>query len=365
MARPAAVERGLFYPTPAAVLTHLLRVAVPAPGAVGKAPRLLDPCAGTGIAANVLARGWACVPYGIELQRERAAAAKELLDGRVWRTDGLRVRATHGGWQILFLNPPYDWDAEGGLGARLEFSFLTSLTRTLQPGGLLLFVVKQELLATCARFLASRYERFTVWRFPDPEFALFRQVVLLGVLREKPVRDLAQEERLLEWGDEDRTPLPPLDAAAVDEALTPAGLRYPYVPYRIPAPREPAAPTLQPLVFDAEAAAEEARARGAWASGALVDALWPPLSRPMRPLMPLRLGHLAGLAAAGFVDNMVLHDAGGRPALVKGRTYKEPVEQPSDDPSVEIVREVLRTEITLLELDTGRLVKVDTGKKER
>ena len=68
--------------------------------------------------------------------------------------------------------------------------------------------------------------------------------------------------------------------------------------------------------------------------------------------MPLRRGHLAVLIAAGFLNNILL-EAGGRRVLVKGRTYKETIPVESDDPDVEIERQVLRTSVVALDLRSG------------
>ena len=76
------------------------------------------------------------------------------------------------------------------------------------------------------------------------------------------------------------------------------------------------------LTFDPQQAAAEARRRGAWVQPDLAEQLWPPDERPVRPLMPLRRGHLALLIAAGMLNNCVLRQ-GDRRVLVKGRTYKE------------------------------------------
>ena len=111
-------------------------------------------------------------------------------------------------------------------------------------------------------------------------------------------------------------------------------------------------------IFDPEAAAEEARRSGLWANAALADRLWPAEERRVRPLMPLRRGHLAVLIAAGFLNNILL-EASGRRVLVKGRTYKETIPVESDDPDVEIEREVLRTSVVALDLRSGRFEVIE------
>jgi hypothetical protein len=112
--------------------------------------------------------------------------------------------------------------------------------------------------------------------------------------------------------------------------------------------------------FEPETAAAEARLRGLWSNSTLVERFWPAEERPVRPLMPLRRGHLAVLIAAGFLDNVLIED-GSRRVLVKGRITKvsRPVE--SADPDVEVEREFLRTSVVMLDLETGEFEDIQHG----
>ena len=47
--------------------------------------------------------------------------------------------------------------------------------------------------------------------------------------------------------------------------------------------------------------------------------------------------------------------------MVKGRTYKESIPVESDDPDVEIEREVLRTSVVALDLRSGRFDVIEHG----
>jgi len=123
----------------------------------------------------------------------------------------------------------------------------------------------------------------------------------------------------------------------------------------------PAGPvTFASQFFEPEVAATEARQRGLWTNVALVERFWPAEDRAVRPLMPLRRGHLAVLIAAGFLNNILLED-GSRRVLVKGRVTKasRPVE--STDPDIEVEREVLRTSVVMLDLRTGRFEDIEHG----
>ena len=107
-------------------------------------------------------------------------------------------------------------------------------------------------------------------------------------------------------------------------------------------------------------AAEEARQRGLWTNPALVERFWPAEDRSVRPLMPLRRGHLAVLIAAGFLNNILLED-GSRRVLVKGRVTKVSRSVESADPDVEVEREVLRTSVVMLDLESGCFEDIEHG----
>ena len=102
--------------------------------------RLLDPCCGTGEPAAQIATAAGCDAYGVEINTDRAKAAKNLLS-KVVAGNLFSVRARPGAFSILYLNPPYDFDAEDG---RTELSFLKHTLPYLTPRGLLLFVVPQK-----------------------------------------------------------------------------------------------------------------------------------------------------------------------------------------------------------------------------
>jgi len=274
------------------------------------------------------------------LHAERAAVARERLD-HLLAADALGgVRVAQRAFSLLALNPPYDDDPEAG---RLEHRVLLRYADTLAPGGQLVYLVPQARLAVSARFLASRFADLACRRFPDPEYAAFGQVVLFGTRKATTALDGAAQARIEAWSAEDLPPLP-------DASADPADVR-----------RVPTLPTGEitfgAAVFDAEAALREVGRRGAWAQPAVAEQLWPSATLLARPLMPLTRGHRAWLIAAGYLNNVTLATADGRRALVKGRTYKEEVVT-SDTAEAHVVTDVIRTELTLLWLDTGEVVRV-------
>ncbi len=342
MSRLEGVAKAQFYPTPPSVVERVAALVRPAPSSHRRVVRLLDPCCGAGDAlrqfADAIGGG---ETYGIELEQHRAARARRILDHLI-AGSAFAVRLGHEAFSCLWLNPPYDQD-DGG--KRLEHSFLTTMSRALAPGGLLIYVVPQGRLAQSARYLASRYEALRCYRFQDPEYDAFRQCVVLGRRRATQVI-VADALALVEaWATD---PLPELPSPGSTSPL-----------YELPA--SPAGPvTFASQFFEPEAAAAEARERGLWKNSTLVERFWPASERPVRPLMPLRRGHLAVLIAAGFLDNVLIEDGSSR-VLVKGRITKvsRPVE--SADPEVEVEREFLRTSVVLLDLETGEFEDIEQG----
>ncbi len=178
----------------AAIGRHLQVVA----GRGKRVVRLLDPCAGEGIAASELAQVLGVQSYEIELNTDRAQACRERLD-EVIHGSAFNTRIAHGAFSFMLLNPPYD--SSGDERRRLEHAFLTHMTRAVCPGGVLVLIVPQRQLSISARYLSNQYNDIMAYRFPDPEFEAFRQVVLFGVRKPKPGTDRDVEKRIVGWSE--------------------------------------------------------------------------------------------------------------------------------------------------------------------
>lgn len=336
-----------YFPTPPGVVA-LLSAHLRAPAVTGRRVlRQLDPCAGTGDALARLGRDLGGETFGIELSDERAQAAREVLDHAL-HGSAFGCRLAHGQFSLLFLNPPYDSDSAE---RRLEHHFLTAFTRALCPGGVLVYIVPQPRLALSARFLGNQYEELDLYRLPDDDYAVFKQVVLFGRRRSTVQSDPVAQAFLEDVAGQGPQALEPLteDAeVAYDLPVLPGG-----------------EVLFASQHFDAAQAEAEASRRGLLAKGLLVDQLWPPEAGRVRPLVPLKKAHRALLMASGLLDNVVLDGPEGERAIVKGRTVKELVRVESDSPRHEVHREMVRTNITLLDLSTGKVTKVANGPARR
>jgi len=333
MSRLAGKMVAGFYPTPPTV-TALLATLLVAP----RGGRLLDPCAGLGVFAATLARDLGLESYGVEINDTRAGEAATPLD-HLLHTDALKLMMTHESVGLLALNPPYDYDDEV---RRLEHAFLLKTTPYVQPDGVLALLVPQQRLSVSASYLTAHYTDIRVWRFPDEEYQAYRQVVLLARKKSGPERDAAAARALIELA---KGELEPLTAGSCP-------------PYTIP--RAGAAPLFAASELDPLAAAREA-ATESWP--ALAGRLWPREAPRIRPLMPMKKGHVAQFAVAGLLSNVVLHDEAGDPFVVKGQAEKATVVKVTDgeDSVTRTERDVLQTRLTLLDVRRRRFIAVDTG----
>ena len=187
-----------YYPTPDVVAQRIGRALTRAGAGV---IRTLDPCCGAGTALVLATQdlGEPVERYGIELNQERAAAAKETLT-RVLRADLRSTRIANGAFGLVYLNPPYDFSVRTHLdeaAERLELHFLQASLRYLQPQGILVYLIPERRLdSRIASLLAYHLEAIQVFRFPGDSYEPFKQIVLFGVRKATPYRDEEVQQHL-------------------------------------------------------------------------------------------------------------------------------------------------------------------------
>jgi hypothetical protein len=244
-----------------------------------------------------LSDGLGLEPFGVELHEERAETAREQVTAllskrpadfdqilsqiRILHDSYLNLATSRGGYNILYLNPPYDHDREDG---RLEYQFLWRTRPFLQVGGLLIYVTPRHILKMrkLAQYLVSHFEDIRAYRFPDETYERFKQVVIFGLRRPKAVvpdgesvdwlRGMGQGETSLLAGEG----LAPL--TAVSEPL-----------YALPPPAvKDSAFKFRSIFVDLADALAEARQVGAATKAAWREHLDPEsFGVPLRPLTPV------------------------------------------------------------------------------
>jgi len=168
-----------FYPLPISEAARLRRfLKCPEPFSA------LDPCAGDGTAFAGLLAGSNSRRYGIEIDAYRAEQAKangiEVLQANI--TD---VRCAAESLSLIYLNPPYDFEAGPANNRRLEAVFLEHVYRWLKTAGVLVFVIPQQRLKDCARTLSEHFTDIQTFRLIDPECVRFDQIAVLALRRKR------------------------------------------------------------------------------------------------------------------------------------------------------------------------------------
>lgn len=155
----------------------------------------LDPCVGDGVAFTQLLKGTVAHRYGIEIDANRAEQARAL-GIEIVQANTMDVRCPAEALSLIYLNPPYDLEFGETNNQRLELVFLEHTYRWLKPGGVLIFVIPQRQLRTCARLLAEHFTAFRIYRLTEPECNQFKQIAIFAVRRKR--HDRLRDSALLE-----------------------------------------------------------------------------------------------------------------------------------------------------------------------
>src|SRR6185295_9837557 len=149
---------------------------------------VLDPCAGTGAAFQVLTEGTVVRRYGVELDAHRAGEARQVLD-EVIQGSAFDTHAAVESFSLLYLNPPYDFEIGEGKNQRMERLFLEHLGRWVRPGGVLVMVLPHDRVYDCRATLSPQFKDKTIYRLTEPESITYKQVVVFGIRRTRQERE--------------------------------------------------------------------------------------------------------------------------------------------------------------------------------
>lgn len=428
MARPESIAVGGYFPTPPHLIGRLAALIAPVEFPKPKTQweskhhrcAFVDPCAGTGHAVRSLmlaltapepepkeeeidpndaiataereakamrAAAKAKQPpqpprisdrfdlFACELEETRFEAlhrgSGHYRDPKLAHCDAFRVsyrRDEKLGASCLFLNPPYDTDRQHG---RMEERFLARFTDVLIHGGLLVFLVPFYALAASARTLATHYEDVRCYRFPEEDFAGYKQVVLYAKRRAprmEPDPKIAQQ--VVDWSANAST-IPELPLGGRPHYTLPVADTY----------RETLAEWKE-RVADTAALCRSfklwhASTRGSGAEPSLVETILPAL--PVTELLlrkypvatPPRPAHIAAGIASGLFNGARIEPSESAPKnlpplLVKGvfdREYKTIEEKRNKDGDVRAVVQIQQPKlvVTVLNLKTYKYSTLVSG----
>ncbi|MFJ5299216.1 DUF6094 domain-containing protein [Pseudomonas sp. NPDC088368] len=310
--------RNGYYPTDEVTLERTLQALTPSPN--GKM-RILDPCAGEGVAlaeaAHALGRA-DVLAYAVEYDQTRADHSRTLLDC-VLHADLMDTMISRQSFGLLWLNPPYGDLVADHAGAsqyqgtgrrRLEKAFYQRSLPLLQYGGVLVFIVPHYVLddELCG-WLCNHFTDLRIYAGSDPTF---KQVVIFGIRIRR--QDLARTKditlirsRLLGVGADLKT-AEPLPAS------------WPWEPYRVLPVINDIDHFYRMTMEPAQFQLETQRLKGLWPDFTLHFGQHSSASRA--PLRPLSHWHLALALAAGAISGVVTSGS-GRTLILKGNTYKD------------------------------------------
>ncbi|MHB0818448.1 DUF6094 domain-containing protein [Stutzerimonas stutzeri] len=312
--------RNGYYPTDEATLERTLQALVPA---TDGRMRILDPCAGEGVAlaeaAHALGRDQveACA---IEYDAERAAHARTLLD-RVLHSDLFDTMVSRQSFGLLWLNPPYGDLVADQSGAsqyqsngrrRLEKAFYQRCLPLLQYGGTLVFIVPHYVLddELCG-WLCNHFTALRVYAASDPTF---KQVVIFGIRVRR--QELAKPRDIVQV----RNYLQAIGAGQEQAQVLPES--WPWEPYAVLPANSDMEHFYQLALEPEQFAGEIQRLGGLWTDFTLH--FGQAGSQPRPPVRELSRWHLALALAAGAISGVVTSKA-GRVLILKGDTYKDKV----------------------------------------
>jgi len=264
----------------------------------------LDPCCGEGNALTGLVAGTNAVTYGVELDHQRAQESKDRLH-HVLRCGIEETRIQHRACSLLLLNPPYDEltlvEEADTKTERQERAFLRMTVPYLIPGGMLVYIIPQNRLdKAIARLLASRFERISVFRFPDPEYGDFKQIIVFGVRKNDNTLNEQEASGLQSISKMELSPLS--DNAEIVYPIPASG---PLTLFRS-------------MLIDPEELEKHMQQSPLWKRFAALTTR-SEIHIP-RPPLPLHSGHLGLLLAAGKLNGIV--GTGEDMHLVKGNVRK-------------------------------------------
>ncbi|EDS7122096.1 class I SAM-dependent methyltransferase [Salmonella enterica subsp. enterica] len=304
--------RNGYFPTDEATLERILAALV---SDVTSGPlRILDPCAGEGVAVTEIAchLGEHAKAYAVEYDAERASHCATMADITL-HGDLMDTIISRQTFSLLFLNPPYgdvttgERDSDKTGRDRLEKQFYRRTVDNLMYGGILVLVIPFYTLdKEFSGWLANSFADVQVFSAATDQF---KQVVIFGRrIRQHQqnadnVKQVFQALMTIGKGDETAVPLPDVWSA----------------PYTVPVVRQELKHFYRVTIEPVQLAEEIQRVQGLWPSFSSQLCVQSLPARP--PVRQLSRWHLALALAAGAITGVITSPT-GRTLVVRGDTYK-------------------------------------------
>jgi hypothetical protein len=310
-----------YYPTPLAIAQILAQGFRPPMDS--RLWTALDPFCADGLALSAF---HAPLSYGSDLDSGRIAQAQSRLTEAIV-ADAWSLKTRSRQTSLVLLNPPYMLDPVSRV--RQEIRALSTFTPWVHPQGWLILIVPRSVLLSSLDALDTLLTVRACWRFPDPDYAVYGQVIVIGQPRhsaDKPndwTHWLSPRHRPQSAPASDAVYWPPSAYSwpePLPSSLSPQWSLPSTSGYHLVA-TNPAPDTLAPFLADS----------AVWSTLRTQTAPPPSLSLddPIHTPLTLHKGHLATLLTAGRLTGVI--GEGALRHLVKGRTVPYTVVTYEDD----------------------------------
>lgn len=267
---------------------------------------LFDPCCGEGFALEMLGADEVCITFGTEIDESRGKESEKRLD-RVGFGSYFHSTIRNEVFHAIFLNPPYlSVIGKNGVKARSEKRFLVESIHHLMDKGVLIYIIPYyRLTFDICRVICDNFENVSVYRFPDKEFAKYKQIVVMGIKKKR--EDSGEQAEILS--------------------------QYAMMPEKIPgivtlAPKSYPLPDVEKKVDlfkganfnlgELQRQLAKSKSINILFEKSRIDAM------EKRPLLPLNIGQVGLIGGSGLINGYVDCE---KPHVIKGRVIKEVVKR--------------------------------------
>ena len=375
MARPEAVKKLLFYPTPDEILQIISRyLDIPSHNVsmYNDKSDWLDPCAGEGALARLYMHMYQGAGYAQQERLEKIVRLHgvEIDKARADKTRKSGIRTIHAGYEdvhiapstisLAFCNPPYN----SSMGGRMEHDFLKRVTGHLMDDGVLVYIVARQYLAPSARWLGQYYTNVRIMEFKPGVDDRFGQVVLFAnklAYRDLPHPQLQQqtENALHQYatGEVEHKELPTEFQMSYEPGYIPMHLRY-----DLPVVSTNKRLQFRKRTYDIPAAILQAQ-NGTGVAHRIGKSFEPDEKLgSIEMLTPPREDQIKILAAAGLAHNDIIEASDGHNHLLKCTTTKKLEEV--QDADEKTYRETAHTSYCYFDMEDGKYTVLNQVKND-
>lgn len=271
---------------------------------------LFDPCCGEGFALEMLGMDTNCITFGTEIDELRGKESETRLD-RVGFGSYFHSSIRHESFHAIFLNPPYlSVIGENGVKARSEKRFLVESIHHLMNKGVLMYIIPYyRLTFDICRVICDNFENVSVYRFMDKEFAKYKQILVMGIKKDK--EDGSKQAEILSQYAMLPDKIPSIDM------LKPESYELPKVEKNVD--------LFKGAKFnlgELQRQLAKSKSINILFEKSRIDAI------EKRPLLPLNIGQVGLIGGSGLINGYVDCE---NPHVIKGRIIKEVATRENDE----------------------------------